>query len=270
MSRKNKAWVTLVRPGSVRRAQGKRTRYTVQVMNEQETVLVVEDDPNIVELLKLHLSDLGFQTDTAGNGRAGLEKALSREYALIILDLMLPGVDGLEICRRVREKTHHVPILMLTAKSEELDKVVGLELGADDYMTKPFSTRELIARVKAITRRVRDIREEAEHAGAAETIRLGALEIDQGRRRVTESGRAIDLTAKEYELLFLLASNPGQAFNREQLLDRVWGYQYDGYSHTVNSHINRLRSKLEADPSHPRYIRTVWGYGYRFAESGEV
>ena len=238
-------------------------------MEQKGTILVVEDDKNIVNLLALHLSDIGFEVDAASTGTEGLEKAMSGSYSLIVLDLMLPGIDGLSICRKVREQDSYTPIMMLTARSEEMDKILGLELGADDYITKPFSPRELTARVKALVRRVRELDPNAERPTGEAPIQIGDLTIETERHRVFLSGTEIDLTAKEFDLLTLLASHPGQAFNREQLLDRVWHYQHEGYNHTVNSHINRLRAKVEADPSKPLYIRTVWGYGYRFSEAKE-
>lgn len=232
------------------------------------SILIIEDDPDLAGLLHIHLGDLGFETEVVREGRAGLERALSGEHALLILDLMLPGMDGLEICKRLRAGQHALPILMLTARSEEFDKVLGLELGADDYLTKPFSIRELQARVKALLRRYEGVRE----APPAETplISLGALVIDTEKRKVTLHGEVLDLTSKEFELLMLFAANPGRAYSRQELLDIVWGYQYAGYSHTVNTHINRLRNKIESDPADPRFIQTVWGHGYRFAEPAEL
>jgi DNA-binding response OmpR family regulator len=231
-------------------------------------VLVIEDDPKIVELLTLHLGDIGLSTEAVSSGNRGLMRALEADYRLVILDLMLPGLDGFEICRRIRAEKAKLPILMLTAKSEELDKVLGLELGADDYITKPFSIREMLARVKAVLRRTEAYRE-GSSGTQAKLLEHGELRIDLEKRTVTVAGRKIELTAKEYDLLVLFASNPGRAYNREQLLDSVWGYQFEGYHHTVNSHINRLRSKIENNPAEPRYIQTVWGFGYRFAEAEE-
>jgi len=232
-------------------------------------VLIIEDDPKIEKLLTLHLGDIGLSTEAVSSGNRGLKRALEAEYRLVILDLMLPGLDGLEVCKRIRAEKGHLPILMLTAKSEELDKVLGLELGADDYITKPFSIRELLARVKAVLRRTEAY---GESGGGPEgrLLEHGELRIDLEKRIVTVAGNKIELTAKEYDLLVLFASNPGRAFNRQQLLDSVWGYQFEGYQHTVNSHINRLRSKIEEDPAEPRYIKTVWGYGYRFVEADEL
>jgi DNA-binding response OmpR family regulator len=178
---------------------------------------------------------------------------------------MLPGLDGLEICRRLRRKPPYVPILMLTAKSSETDRVVGLEIGADDYVTKPFSIPELLARVKAILRRVEELSEDAREIVPA-VIQTGDLVIDPAKRNATIEGRSLDLTAKEFDLLLHFARNPGKVYTRSQLLDMVWGYGHDGYEHTVNSHINRLRAKIENDSPHPDYILTVWGVGYKFAE----
>ena len=237
------------------------------------SALIIEDDRNIIDLLALHLSDIGIVADAATTGTEGLRKAREKQYALIVLDLMLPGVDGLSICRSIRESDRHTPILMVTARTDEVDKVLGLELGADDYITKPFSPREFVARVKAVMRRAGDLarepaRGESAGGGAEQPITVGGVTIDQVRRLVFVEGTETELTAKEYELLILFARHPGQAFNREQLLERVWGYHHEGYNHTVNSHINRLRAKIEPDPAHPRYIETVWGYGYRFADRG--
>lgn len=227
-------------------------------------VLVVEDHQNIARLVKLHVEDLGCAVDLAFDGAVGLEQAQEKAYAAIILDLMLPGLSGLEVCRRLRAAGNFVPILMLTAKDGEADRVLGLEIGADDYLAKPFSVAELQARVKALMRR-------AERYGRGrrvevEVLRFGALEIDAAKRRVAVSGREVALTATEFELLLLLAQSPGRVYTRAQLLDRVWSYDYAGYEHTVKSHINRLRSKLENDPAQPRYILTVWGSGYKFTE----
>jgi DNA-binding response OmpR family regulator len=230
-------------------------------------VLIIEDDPKIVELLKLHLGDIGLRAEAAATGSRGLKRALEADYRLIILDLMLPGLNGFDVCKKIRER-RNTPVLMLTARSEELDKVLGLELGADDYITKPFSIREFLARVKAIIRRSDAYRAGTNEAAGGQ-IRHGELRIDLDKRLVYLDERPVELTAKEYDLLVLFAHNPGRAYNRQQLLDNVWGYQFEGYQHTVNSHINRLRGKIERDPSKPEYITTVWGYGYRFAVPGE-
>ena len=235
----------------------------------EATILVIEDDPDIADLLHIHLSDLGYALDQADDGKTGLDKALRGHYALVILDLMLPELDGLEVCKRIRAQDPYLPILMLTAKAEELDKVLGLELGADDYLTKPFSIRELIARVKALFRRI-EIDQENRQRDAMQPLRFGDLTLEPDKRKVTLRDQTIELTAKEFDLLMLFAQHPGRAYSRQELLDLVWGYQYAGYSHTVNTHINRLRSKIEDDPSAPRYIKTVWGLGYRFAEPEEL
>ncbi len=229
-------------------------------------ILVVEDDPDIGTLVAMHLQDAGSEVVLCREGNAGLEEALGGRYDLLILDLMLPGTDGLEICRRVRALETYTPILMLTARSAEMDRVLGLELGADDYLTKPFSVRELVARVKAICRRMeraRDLQREGQ-----ERVVHGPLCLDRRQRTVELHGHEVELTAREFDLLWHFATHPGQVFSRTQLLDSVWGYSHDGYEHTVNSHINRLRSKIEADPSSPRFVLTVWGVGYKFA-SGE-
>jgi DNA-binding response OmpR family regulator len=231
----------------------------------QRKVLIVEDDDNIQQLVQLHLRDMGCMTDVATDGEVGMEKALKNKYDLIILDIMLPGVDGLEICKEVRSEKNYTPILMLTSRSEELDKVLGLEVGADDYLTKPFSIRELLARVKAIFRRIEAVKDDVEGVDKKQ-IAFGELFVDLEKRTVKLRGERIELTAKEFDLLALFARNPGKAYTRQSLLDIVWGYQFDGYDHTVNSHINRLRAKIEADPANPKYIQTVWGVGYKFAE----
>ncbi|MDX1439686.1 MAG: response regulator transcription factor [Rubricoccaceae bacterium] len=238
-------------------------------MAQTAAILIVEDDPDISDLLVLHLADLGYRVDTEKDGREGLERARIGDYTLIILDRMLPGLEGLEICRMLREEGIPTPILMLTAKSEEMDKVMGLDTGADDYVTKPFSIYELLARVKALIRRRRLDGTDSE-GDARRDIHIGPLEMSPTKRSVVLDGEAVDLTAKEFDLLALFARHPGRAFSRQELLDLVWGYQYAGYSHTVNSHINRLRGKIEPDPEHPTFIRTVWGVGYRFAEAHEL
>lgn len=229
-------------------------------------ILIIEDDKDIVHLLKVHLRDIGCEVTAAYDGKSGLREANSDTFDLIILDLMLPGMDGLEICRRLRADSSYTPILMLTSKSSELDRVLGLEMGADDYLIKPFSIRELIARVKALFRRVEVLRSESVSAGE-EVVRAGDLMIDIEKREVTLEEKPIHLTAKEFELLLTFARNPGRVYTRSQLLSSVWGYGYEGYEHTVNSHINRLRTKIEKDPNNPRFILTVWGVGYKFSDT---
>lgn len=227
-------------------------------------VLVIEDHREIADLVKMHLSDIDCRAKIASDGATGLADACANNYDLIILDLMLPGESGLDICRRLRARADYTPILMLTARSSELDRVLGLELGADDYLTKPFSVLELQARVKAIFRRVKAVTNGGMNSNTV--VRAGHMMIDADKRSVFLRGREVDLTAKEFDLLLHLAQNPGRAYTRQQLLDFVWGYNHTGYQHTVNSHINRLRGKIEADPVNPLYIRTVWGVGYKFAE----
>ncbi len=228
-------------------------------------VLVVEDDPNIVDLIEIHLNDLGCSVIRAADGMRGLAAAEGASFDLIILDLMLPYVDGLEVCRRLRMQQINTPILMLTAKSEEIDKVLGLETGADDYLTKPFSIRELIARVKAILRRTSLLKEQQKKA-PKNLLDFGDLIIDIEKRKVSLHEKRVELSPKEFELLALMAANPGKSYDRQQLLTLVWGYDFDGFEHTVNSHINRLRRKIEPQADQPRYILTTWGVGYRFNE----
>lgn len=232
-----------------------------------KNILIIEDNRELAQLLQLHLRDLSFSVDIALDGVSGIAKAEAKVYDLIILDLMLPGLDGLEICRRLRSDLSYVPILMLTSKSSELDRVLGLELGADDYVTKPFSIMELMARVKAVFRRMESIRH-ADNQDISEIIHSGDMVIDTTKRSVILDGRVVDLTAREFDLLLHFARNPGRVYSRSQLLDKVWGYGHEGYEHTVNSHINRLRSKIEKNPAQPCYIRTVWGIGYKFADFG--
>ena len=243
---------------------------SIIMFQPMRNVLIIEDDRSISELLEIHLKDLECSVTRAFDGEKGLSLARKNRYDLVILDLMLPKLGGLEICRHLRKEYRYTPILMLTAKSDELDKVTGLETGADDYLTKPFSIREFIARAKAIFRRMEAVRESSPTGGQTQEIRHGDLVIDRGRRRVSVGGKKIELTPKEYDLLLLFASNPGKTFTREQLLNTVWGYQFEGYDHTVNSHINRLRAKVERNVTKPKYILTAWGVGYRFAEKEEL
>jgi DNA-binding response OmpR family regulator len=227
----------------------------------EREILVVEDEPQLARLVEMHLSDAGCRVDVALTGADGLCHASKQRYDLLVLDLMLPDMDGLDLCRELRSRRDSTPILILTARSGELDRVLGLELGADDYLTKPFSIRELVARVKAILRRIDRM---AEENGGSETLAYEDLTIDREKRRVLMGEDVVGLTAKEYDLLLQFARNPGRVYTRSELLDLVWGYGEGTYEHTVNSHINRLRSKIEHDPSQPRFIRTVWGVGYRF------
>lgn len=228
--------------------------------------LIVEDNGDIARLVAMHLKDIGCQADIAGNGEEGVRRFQTHPYDIVILDLMLPGMDGLSVCRSLRAGPDYVPILMLTAKSSELDRVLGLEIGADDYLTKPFSLPELLARVKALLRRTDALKARAADGGADETLQRGDLTIAVGKRRVRRGGQELTLTAREFDLLLHFARHPGRVFTRAQLLDQVWGYSHEGYEHTVNSHINRLRAKIEQDPARPRWVLTVWGVGYRFSD----
>ncbi len=229
----------------------------------QKKILLVEDNAEIAHLVMLHLNDAGMHVTHANDGSDGLQLALKQSFDLVILDLMLPGIDGMEICRAIRNSDNYTPVMMLTARSSELDRVLGLEIGADDYISKPFSIRELVARVKALLRRV-DSYNSRPVDEPPQALQLGELEIDPATRAVRLNERSVDLTAREFDLLWHFASHPGRVFTRGQLLDSVWGYGHEGYEHTVNSHINRLRSKIEHDPSSPQYVLTVWGVGYRF------
>ena len=229
----------------------------------EKSVLVIEDEHDIAQLLQLHLREFCDEVVVTNNGRDGLRLAESRSWHLIILDLRLPGISGLDICSRLRQSQSYVPVLMLTAKSSELDRVLGLEMGADDYLTKPFSVQELMARVRAIFRRC-DALSKRSSEQPEDVIVHGDLCIDRSRRLAMRDGNSLELTAREFDLLHHFASHPGRVFTRAQLLDNVWGYGHDGYEHTVNSHINRLRAKIEPDVDKPRYVITVWGVGYRF------
>jgi DNA-binding response OmpR family regulator len=226
-------------------------------------ILVAEDDPEIANLVRLHLGDAGYEVRVASSGTEALTLGLASAWDLVVLDLMLPGMDGLDVCRQLRVAGHPPPILMLTARSSEVDRVLGLELGADDYLTKPFSVRELVARVKAIFRRIDAARASGE-AASEPLLSAGDLTISVERREVIRAGRALSLTAREFDLLSHFARHPGRVYTRAELLDQVWGYGHEGYEHTVNSHINRLRAKIEVEPANPAYILTVWGVGYKF------
>lgn len=229
-------------------------------------VLIIEDNPGIAELVQMQVADLGMQAVLEARGDTGLSRFRQGGIDLVVLDLMLPGLDGLSVCREIRAGSGYVPVLMLTAKSTELDRVLGLEMGADDYLTKPFSVAELAARIKALFRRVDALAQSAEPTVGVQEIEVDGLRIDPARRRVFVTGQEVDLTAREFDLLWHFASHRGRVFSRAQLLDAVWGYNHDGYEHTVNTHINRLRNKIEPDPAEPRYVQTVWGVGYRFMD----
>ena len=229
-----------------------------------KNILMIEDDPNIVELVVIHLKDIHCDSTTFNNGEEGLKYALSHSFDLIILDINLPGKNGVEICKTIRAEKITTPIMMLTAKSEEIDKVIGLETGADDYLTKPFSIREFIARVKAILRRT-ELTKSPEEANK-QVISFDDMVVDPQKRKVMIGSQKVELTPKEFDLLYLFISNPGKSYTREKLLNDIWGYEFSGYEHTVNSHINRLRAKIEKDLAKPEYILTTWGIGYRFTD----
>jgi DNA-binding response OmpR family regulator len=229
----------------------------------QKNILIIEDNTDIAHLVSVNLRGKHMQVDHAVDGNEGLQKALSNRYQLVILDLMLPGMDGMDVCREMRNKKIYTPVLMLTAKTTELDRVLGLEVGADDYLTKPFSIPELIARVNAILRRSEQY--QSPPAETIEKLQYGDLCVNPDDRTVLLGDNNIELTAKEFDLLWHFASNPGRVYTRSQLLSSVWGYGHDGYEHTVNSHINRLRAKIESDPAVPEYVITVWGVGYKFS-----
>ncbi len=233
------------------------------------SILVAEDQTDIRDLLVMNLRNAGYDVTAVENGTAALASQEERPSDLLLLDLMMPGLDGLDVCKALRARGHSTPILMLTAKSTELDRVLGLELGADDYLTKPFSLAELLARVKALLRRADLLRAAQAGAGASEgrALRNGQLEILPAKRQVRYHGAPIDFTALEFDLLLHFASHPGHVFSRGQLLNAVWGYSHDGYEHTVTTHINRLRAKLEADPVRPELILTVRGAGYKMRDS---
>ncbi|CAN5437922.1 response regulator transcription factor [soil metagenome] len=225
-------------------------------------LLVIEDDENISTAIQEYFSRAGYSVTTAEDGVAGVQAALNERPDAVVLDLMLPKMDGLAVCRELREKAAYIPILMLTAKDDVVDKVLGLEMGADDYITKPFSLRELEARIKSVLRRVRAA-SRSESGNEDAPITRGKLRIDPAKREVTVGERLVELTPKEFELLRLFATNPGRVFPRKYLLEKIWDYSYEGYDRTIDSHINRLRSKIEENPENPQMVLTVWGIGYK-------
>ena len=227
-------------------------------------ILLIEDDRRLADLLARRLRGEGHEAETSDNGVDGLARATSGGFDLAVVDVMLPGLDGVSLTSALREQGSELPVLMLTARDTVDDRVTGLRAGADDYLVKPFAFVELLARIDALARR------SAPQAGADRTLSYGAVRLDPLARRVTVDDHEVELTAKEFDLLLHFARHPGRVFSREQLLDSVWGGAHAGYAHTVNSHINRLRAKIEADPGHPRYLKTVWGVGYRFAEDSEL
>jgi DNA-binding response OmpR family regulator len=229
-------------------------------MNEQ--LLLVEDDDAIVDALRLHLEAAGYSVHRESDGRRAMGEIDRRRWDMVLLDLMLPGADGWDVCRHLRARHSGVPVIMLTARSTEAHRVLGLELGADDYMAKPFSMLELVARIRALLRRIDQARNAP--AEAPQLLRFGRHSLDTVRRELYCEQRVIALTLREFDLLHFMARHPGRAFSRDELLRQVWGAGFEGYEHTVNSHINRLRMKIEDDPREPRRIVTVWGVGYRF------
>ncbi len=235
-------------------------------MDTQKRILIVEDDADIANVLALHLRDERYEVVHCAHGDDGLRRLEQGHWDALVLDLMLPGVDGLEICRRARAMERYTPIIIISARSSEVHRILGLELGADDYLAKPFSMLELVARVKALLRRVEALSRDARpDAGRVE---VGGLVLDPLTREAAVDGAPIDLTPREFDLLHHFARHPGKAFSRTDLLNAVWGYQHEGYEHTVNTHINRLRAKIEADPAQPARILTVWGRGYKLVAPG--
>jgi two-component system alkaline phosphatase synthesis response regulator PhoP len=228
-------------------------------------ILIIEDDRDIAELISIHMKDNGHEAEMVHDGREGFIKAMEKVHDLIILDLKLPGMDGLEICQKLRMEKIDTPVIMLTSKSEEIDKVLGLEIGADDYMTKPFSLRELVARVKSVMRRGRNQGVTPEASG--KIIETENFYLDVSKRIVKTYSRHHELSPKEFDMLVLLASNPGKTYSRIDLLNQVWGVDFEGFEHTVNSHINRLRSKIEKNMNEPEFILTTWGVGYKFKDN---
>lgn len=234
-------------------------------MDSNKRVLIVEDDLHIAELLRMHLRDEGYVVEHAADGDAGLRELERSHWDALVLDLMLPGIDGLEICRRARAMARYTPIIIISARSSEVHRILGLELGADDYLAKPFSVLELVARVKALLRRTDALARNARMDSGS--LSIGELDIEPLAREVRVDGKLIELTPREFDLLYFFARSPGKVFSRLDLLNHVWGYQHDGYEHTVNTHINRLRIKIEIDPAQPRRILTVWGHGYKLSTS---
>lgn len=232
-------------------------------MTPPARILIVEDDAHIAELIRLHLSDEGYEVRIAADGQAGMQQLERGRWDALVLDLMLPQVDGLEICRRARTMARYTPIIITSARSSEVNRILGLELGADDYLAKPFSVLELVARTRALLRRAEALARNARLESGS--VEFDGLHVDPLAREVVLEGRAIELTPREFDLLYFLARHPGKVFSRLDLLNQVWGYRHDGYEHTVNTHINRVRIKIEADPARPRRILTVWGRGYKLA-----
>ena len=233
-------------------------------------IVIVEDDESIAEMLAFHMKAQGYKTTHFADGELARQSLLRDDYDLVLLDIMLPNCNGLDICKELRQQKPGIPILMLTSMDGEADRVIGLELGADDYLTKPFSMRECVARVKALLRRSQLHQAEPVDNHTSEQLQVNELAIDSGSRVVTLAGNAIELTAREFDLLFYLAQHNGRVYSRTQLLDSIWGYSHDGYEHTINTHINRLRNKLKRVDGRPDFIQTVWGVGYKFLTPGEA
>lgn len=232
-------------------------------MERPKRILIVEDDAHIAELLRMHLQDEGYAVDHAVDGDLGMRMLGEGTWDMLVLDLMLPGIDGLEICKRARNMPRYVPIIITSARSSEVHRILGLELGADDYLAKPFSVLELVARVKALLRRTDALTRNARLESGQ--LEVHGLVLDPVARSASLEGRLLDLTPREFDLLHFFARHPERVFSRLSLLNEVWGYSHDGYEHTVNTHINRLRTKIEADPADPKRILTVWGHGYKFS-----
>ncbi|MDQ2976253.1 MAG: response regulator transcription factor [Acidobacteriota bacterium] len=248
-----------------RQKLSKENNQRVEPIERKISLLVVEDDENISSAISEYFSRAGYNVKTAEDGLMGVKTALDDPPDAVVLDLMLPKMDGLAVCRELREKVGYLPILMLTAKDDVVDKVLGLEMGADDYITKPFSLRELEARIKSVLRRARTPAS-ADGAKDEAPIIRGRLRIDPAKREVTIGERQVDLTPKEFDLLRLFAANPGRVFPRKYLLEKIWDYSYEGYDRTIDSHINRLRAKIEENPENPQMVLTVWGIGYKFSD----
>ncbi len=233
-------------------------------------IIVIEDDRSIAEMLQFHMREQGYEVTHFADGEQARQYLLKESYHLVILDIMLPGCNGLDICKQLRHEKPETPILMLTSLSGEADRVIGLELGADDYLTKPFSMRECVARVKALLRRAQVTQPDQDKRAEIEQLSTEELTLDAGSRTVILEEKSLELTAREFDLLFYLLKNKGRVFSRNQLLDAVWGYSHDGYEHTVNTHINRLRNKLKRQKDKPDFIQTVWGVGYKFIDENAL
>jgi DNA-binding response OmpR family regulator len=230
------------------------------------SLLIIEDDENISTAIEEYFSRAGYAVNSVADGIAGIEAAASFQPDVVVLDLMLPKMDGLAVCKELRQKNPQMPILMLTAKDDVVDKVLGLEMGADDYITKPFSLREVEARIRSVLRRARAAGTSGEGQDEAPIVR-GNLRVDPVRREVTIAERQVELTPKEFDLLRLFIANPGRVFPRKYLLEKIWDYSYEGYDRTIDSHINRLRAKIEENPDNPQLVLTVWGIGYKFTDA---